>query len=154
MKKIMPYINWGRLIIECPVCHAADALDRSNPPAEWVCRGCVPDLNAILASIPAANGGVLIVPDLVKRAAALKLARELDLVYKVDLHPDTEKAFKLLRQRKAENMNWLPFDHMVDAEGAWLPSMKASPGVTLKKAETLDDLCKENRQHGVEEGGA
>lgn len=96
------YMNWGRWLVNCPDCGSA-----LHAGARLVCPVCFPNVRA-KAFKPAPGGLFRPVPDVELIAQATAQAEKAGKVI-VPVFPDERAEIeRVLRGRKARNMNWEP----------------------------------------------
>jgi hypothetical protein len=119
MRKLNPYMNNGRWLLDCPQCSTPLPARESGV----VCPRCYPDMLA-KALKPLANGTFRPVADVELIGETLTKARRLKEEYFPAFPPEREQIERILRLRPAPKfMNWQP-------------------------GETLEILRQQNIEHG------
>ena len=120
MEQVQAYHNHGRWIVDCPNCPAATVVKLGDELV--MCGCCYPDKRAKKWEL-LPNGKPFQVSDKNKQDAAKAEAWARGEVYEIIFPDDAKSAEKVLRLRKAEHQNYLPWK------------------------ESLSDLEKENKEH-------
>lgn len=129
-KKVKARYEWGRWIADCPDC--PNSAEDVKPGDEFLCGTEFPHKHATLfQKIQVQHGKKLAdryakVPDAIAREQAWARGIVLGRVYKVVFPRNKKDIERVLRMRPVKNQNW-------------------SPG------ETLADLQRENKEHGIPE---
>lgn len=119
-KRLFARMDHGRWIVDCP-----NGCNTAEYAADtFVCSCCNPDVMAFAYRLRE-DGLYDRVPDPAVRAEARLQAAAIGQIFEVEFPEDKQEIEKILRKRPIQNMNW-------------------SPG------ETLEQLRKENIQHGLE----
>lgn len=118
-RKLAAYMNNGRWLIDCPVCSTSLPAWESGV----VCPVCHPGMLA-RAFQPLLNGTLRPIADIELVEQARNNARRANEEYVPSFPAEHTRIEKILRLRPApRHMNWVP-------------------------GETLDDLCRQNIEHG------